>query len=84
MIVDVPLNPHQEEFVRQKVESRRFLSIEHLFLAAINLLEDRERVLDSRLEKMHEEIRKSRSSRTGSARETEPVVSAEHSSPVDA
>jgi antitoxin ParD1/3/4 len=58
MTLNVSLTPHLEEFVRQSVNSGRFLSANDLVGTALRLLEEQERERSLRLEALQREIQK--------------------------
>jgi antitoxin ParD1/3/4 len=52
----ITLPPELEKFVQSQVTSGKYRSIEDVFLAAIRLLEERERIYRGRFEELRREV----------------------------
>ena len=56
--MNISLNPHFEEFIKNKVESGLYNSVSEVIREALRLLEERDQLRELRLEELRLEIQK--------------------------
>jgi len=56
--MNISLNPHFEEFIKNKVESGLYNSVSEVIREALRLLEERDQLRELRLEELRREIQK--------------------------
>jgi putative addiction module CopG family antidote len=78
MLVDVPLSPYMENFVRQAIASGRYASAERLFASALSVLEEQQRAHSAFVDGMLRELRDARSRKSAALMNSGQRSQADH------